>query len=247
MDTLNGAAEVAGGVYRCGSTRVNWYVLEEEGKFTVVDTGLPTHYQQLFDLLSALGAGVEDIEVCLLTHAHPDHIGFAERLRKEANISVGLHAAGVQRAREGGTPPLGGFLKNLWRPAVLAYFIEVARSEGTSVSPVTSVDTFDDGSTLDVPGHPEVLHVPGHTEDEVAFYLSDRGVLLCGDALTTVDFETWRGNRPQLMPAWTNSDHDQARESLDRLGGLGEVVLLPGHGEPWSGRLEEAVPLAQSG
>lgn len=90
-------------------------------------------------------------------------------------------------------------------------------------------------------GQPRVIHVPGHTEDEVAFYLPDREVLFCGDALATVDFETWQGNSPQLMPSWLNVDHEQARESLTRLEPLGEVVLLPGHGDPWTGDLTEAL------
>ena len=102
-----------------------------------------------------------------------------------------LHPADAQRARIGGEPPLGGLVKNPWRPAVLRYFIEVIRSDGTSIQPVQTVERLDDGRELDVPGKPAVIHVPGHTESEVAFYLPDRDVLFCGDALATVDFETW--------------------------------------------------------
>lgn len=239
--------EVADRIYRCGSKRVNWYLIQEKGKFTIVDTGFPTHYQQLLDVLEALDADLAEVEACLLTHAHPDHIGFAERLRNETGIPVWLYTEGIQRAREGGNPPLGGFLKNLWRPAILAYFFEVFRSKGTSVPAVTSVETFEDESELEVPGRPRVIHVPGHTEDEVVFYLPKRNVLLCGDAFATVRFETWRGNKPQLLPEWVNTDHAQARRSLSRLDGLEEVVLLPGHGNPWTGPISEAIANAQKG
>ena len=90
-----------------------------------------------------------------------------------------------------------------------------------------------------------MIHVPGHTEGDVAFYLPDRDVFLCGDALATVDFETWQGNRPQLLPPWLNVDHAQARASLDHFESRGDVVLLPGHGDPWTGRLTETIRAEQ--
>jgi len=247
MATSKAETEIAEGVHRCGSTHVNWYLIEEDDALTVVDTGFPTHWQQLFDWLAAMNYGLADIEACLLTHAHPDHIGFAERLREQGDVSVWLHPAGRQRARDGGDPPLGGFAKNLWRPAIVRYFIEIVRSGGTSIPPVTVVEPVADGSELDVPGHPRAIHVPGHTDGELAFYLPDRDVLLCGDVFATVDFETWRGNIPKLLPPWLNVDHEQARESITRLDSLGEIVLLPGHGDPWTGDMTDAIELARRG
>lgn len=245
MATLEPRSEVAEGIYRCGSDRVNWYLVEVEDRLLVVDAGYPAHWNQLGERLAALGRDASDIAACLLTHAHPDHIGFAQRLHDRANVPVWLHEAGIQRARDGGDPPLGGFVTNLWRPAVLRYFVEAVRSDGTAVPPVTDVEPFADGDELPVPGRPRVTHVPGHTEDEVAFSFPDRGVLFCGDALATVDFETWEGHAPRLLPAWLNRDHERARESIDRLESFGEIVLLPGHGEPWTGDAADAVASAR--
>lgn len=247
MATLESHPEVVEGVYRCGSRRVNWYLVEAGDELLLIDAGYPAHWDQLGERLAALDRDTSDVAACLLTHAHPDHIGFASRLQAEADVPVWLHEAGIQRARDGGDPPLAGFVKNLWRPAVLRYFAEAVRSDGTSVPPVTDVEPFTDGDELPVPGRPQAVHVPGHTEDEVAFYVPDREVLFCGDAFATVDFETWRGHEPQLMPAWLNEDHRQARESITRLESFDDVVLLPGHGDPWSGPLSEAVRSAREG
>jgi glyoxylase-like metal-dependent hydrolase (beta-lactamase superfamily II) len=241
MATLETHPEVAEGVHRCGSERVNWYLVEEGEEVTVVDAGFPTHWDQLRERLAVTGRDLADISACVLTHAHPDHIGFAQRLHDVAGVPIWIHERGVQRAREGGDPPLGGFVKNCWRPAVVRYLFEVVQSDGMSIPPVTAVQTFTDGDEIDVPGRPRVVSVPGHTEGEVAFSLPDRDVLLCGDALATVDFETWRGHEPQLLPAWLNTDHDRARESLANLESLGDVTLLPGHGDPWTGPMSDAV------
>lgn len=44
MATIEAPSEIAEGIYRCGSTHVNWYLIEENGSLTVVDTGFPTHW-----------------------------------------------------------------------------------------------------------------------------------------------------------------------------------------------------------
>ncbi|WP_254767892.1 MBL fold metallo-hydrolase [Salinilacihabitans rarus] len=237
-------AAVADGVYRCGSERVNWYVVAADGELTVVDAGFPGHWPQLPALLDALGSDLTDVAACVLTHAHPDHAGFAARLREAADVPVWVHEAGVEAARGEWELPVAGTVKNLWRPEMLRYGVEFVRSGGTSVPPVRTVRTFGDGETLDVPGRPRAIHAPGHSEDHVALSVPDREVLFCGDALATVDFVAGRGHRPQLLPAWINRNHDRARESIARLEPLGEVTLLPGHGDPWRGRTETAVELA---
>jgi len=46
------------------------------------------------------------------------------------------------------------------------------------------------------------------------------------------------------MPSGFNQDTAQALWSLDALKGLTADVILPGHGEPWTGGTDEAVRLA---
>ncbi len=41
MTTTDATAEIAEGIHRCGSTHVNWYLVEENDTLTVVDTGFP--------------------------------------------------------------------------------------------------------------------------------------------------------------------------------------------------------------
>ncbi|MDX1746670.1 MAG: MBL fold metallo-hydrolase, partial [Halobacteriales archaeon] len=113
MVSLKLQSGVAEGVHRCGSHRVNWYLIEADGAVTVVDAGFPTHHDLLVTSLQELDYAVSDVAACVLTHAHPDHIGFAQRLHEEEGVPVWIHEAGVQRAREGGDPPLVGMVRNI--------------------------------------------------------------------------------------------------------------------------------------
>jgi glyoxylase-like metal-dependent hydrolase (beta-lactamase superfamily II) len=45
---------VAVGVYRLGSRWVNWYLVDDDGQLTVVDTGYPGYYDELAPSLTAL-------------------------------------------------------------------------------------------------------------------------------------------------------------------------------------------------
>lgn len=47
------------------------------------------------------------------------------------------------------------------------------------------------------------------------------------------------------MPSGLNEDTPEALRSLDRLGGMRADVLLPGHGDPWTGGVAEAVAAAK--
>ena len=236
--------EVEPGVHRLGSRRVNWYVLEDEGRYTVVDAGLPTHYGQLLEFLESRGTGLDAVEALVLTHGHVDHVGFAERLRQEG-VPVYAHEGDDELLRNGGGPLPGFFVRNVYRPSVAAYLLEAVRSGAREVSPVESFFAGADGERLTVPGRPEVMHVPGHSAGQCALWLPDRETLLVGDAVVTWDVRSGRATDP-ILPA-VLADGRGAFESLSRFESLGSVTLLSGHGDPWRGEASDAVQLAWTG
>lgn len=72
-------ANVVQGVHRIEDSFTNWYLVEEAGRVTIVDAGVPCSWDSLHDALGKIGRKPSDVEALVLTHAHFDHIGFAER------------------------------------------------------------------------------------------------------------------------------------------------------------------------
>ncbi len=58
---------VAEGVHRIEDSFTNWYLLEEDRRLTVVDTGVPTSWPSLIEALRSLGRRLSDIEAVVLT------------------------------------------------------------------------------------------------------------------------------------------------------------------------------------
>src|SRR4051794_41856269 len=106
--------EVANGVHRAGSALINWYLVEDAGRVTLVDAGVPGYWPQLDETLAAIGRSRGDVAGLVLTHGDGDHVGFGERLRAELGVPVFVHGGGgkinttpKQKKTEArpGTPP----------------------------------------------------------------------------------------------------------------------------------------------
>ena len=75
--------DVADGVHRITDCFTNWYLIEDDRGLTIVDAGVPSSWASLLDALERIDRVPGDIEAVVLTHAHFDHVGFAERARTE--------------------------------------------------------------------------------------------------------------------------------------------------------------------
>jgi len=238
---------VAPGVHRLGSPLVNFYLVEEAGRYTLVDAGLPRQFGTLVSALDEAGADLHDIDAVVLTHAHLDHVGVAERVRTEAQATVHVHAADAQLARGGKylrRRGEGTLLPYARHPAAWQLLLHVVRQGAAAIPRIEDVTTFMESEPLDVPGRLVPVPTPGHSHGHCALLLADRGVLFAGDALCSRNPLTGRQG-PQLMPRVFNASTDQALSSLDRLEAVQAGVVLFGHGEPWTSTPARAVERAR--
>jgi glyoxylase-like metal-dependent hydrolase (beta-lactamase superfamily II) len=236
--------QVAPGVHRLGNELVNFYLIEDGNRLTLVDAGMPGFRGQLDAYLRSRGRSVSDIDAVILTHAHPDHVGIAETVREDAPAPVHVHEADAEMARTGKTGKRdGSFLPYLKHRAVYSLLAMGLRNGAAKRVKIATVSTFTAGD-LDVPGRPRVIPTPGHSPGHVIFHLPDRGVVFVGDALCT--YNPLLGTHgPQLMPRAFASNAQQLLTSLDAIERIDAGVLLPGHGEPWTDGPAAAVSRAR--
>jgi glyoxylase-like metal-dependent hydrolase (beta-lactamase superfamily II) len=178
--------QVADGIHRLTPGVCNFYLIEDGDKLVLVDAGAPRDWDLLVRTLAILGRGLQDLEAVLITHAHSDHTGFAERARTTAKVPVWIHQADAAVAM--GTKPGkndGKARSYLLRVEFYRTLVSLARRGATKLIPIQDVSTFGDGETLEVPGLPRVVHAPGHTPGCAALLLEGRRVLLAGDVLAT--------------------------------------------------------------
>ena len=233
--------KLAPSLHRVGSDLVNSYLVEEDGGLTLIDAGISGQWSDLTAELAAMGRTIGDIRGVLLTHGDTDHVGFAERLRRDHGVPVHVHEADAALARGEtkksvpmGPKKLGPLLRFLWY---------AGRRGGLRTTPLAEISTFADADVLDLPGRPRIIHIPGHTPGSVAIHVPSVDALFVGDALTTGHVLTGASGP---RPAPFTMDPSAALASLARLEATGATWVLPGHGAPWSGGIAEAVRLVRA-
>ena len=231
--------EVAPGITRLGNEIVNFYLVEDGDGVTVVDAGLPSFRGQLDAALAG-----RRVDAVILTHGHIDHVVVAEGLRRDG-ARVWIHAGDAAMARDGNEQKTEGNLARYLRYGATWKLLGMAvRSGGMRRPKIAEVSEFGDREVLDVPGHPLVIHTPGHSNGHVVFLFGDRGVLMAGDALCTWNPLTGRPG-PQLMPRAFATSLSEAGDSLSRIEAVDAGVVLPGHGDPWTDGVSSLVARAR--
>jgi glyoxylase-like metal-dependent hydrolase (beta-lactamase superfamily II) len=233
-------------IHRAGTDVVNFYLLEEGGRVTIVDAGLPGYRSQLEPALAEIGRTIDDVEAVVLTHAHIDHIGFAQRLQDERGTPVFVHEADVPQATTGRAPKTEApLLPALARyPAARRVVWHIVRNGGARPPKLRDVTPFTDGARLDVPGRPVAIHAPGHSPGMCVLHAPAENALFTGDAL--LGWSTITGAEgPVLPPVEYNHSTEQARRSLDRIEGIDAGTVYFGHGEPYRGGVAAAVAEAR--
>ncbi len=220
---------------------VNAYLIAGE-PLTLVDSG--PNWATAFDALelglAALGHRVEDLDLLIATHEHPDHVGLMRSLRARSGAEV----AAIE--------PLAPFLESyeaevarddafanatMLRHGVPADVVETGRMAlvyGRMLGSAVPVDRpLRDGDRIALAGGDvRVLHRPGHSRFDTLF-VDRHGSLIAGDHLI-------RGISPNAvyargLPGEEGEPRPVRRylESLRTLRDLPVETVLAGHRDPF--------------
>ncbi|AWV33992.1 MBL fold metallo-hydrolase [Paenibacillus odorifer] len=193
---------------------VNCYIIEENDGLTLIDAAMPFSLKGIMETEAKLNKKLTRI---ILTHAHDDHIGALDGLKKqrpEAQVYISERDSALLRGnrslREGEpqTPIKGGVPKKIaTKPDVLLH-------EGDTIGSLTAI------------------HTPGHTPGSMSFLDSRSGAVVVGDALQTFRGTAVAGTIIPLFPfpAMATWNKAQALNSVIKLLELSPALLAVGHG-----------------
>ena len=160
--------------------------------------------QMLLDSMQADGFSLDDLDLVLCTHGHPDHCEGVTAIKEQKDINVAMHReeeshmqvlAQLFERMTGKRPPLPG--------------IDIFLEEGTLELGDENLDTI------------QVLTTPGHSPGSLSFFFPDEKALITGDAV----FQGSIGRTD-----FPGGDHSTLGNSVRKLAALEEVeLLLPGH------------------
>jgi len=171
----------------------------------LIDPGHRSLFNHVESGLRGLGLGIEDIDLIICTHAHPDHIE-AVQLFKDRPAQFTLHEVEWQ-----------------WATTVGKQMSAALGIDMDSFLP----DFFLRQGELTLDGlEIEVYHTPGHSPGSVSLYWPTQKALFTGDLV----FKDGLGRTD--LPG---GDGSKLKESIKMLAELEVDYLLPGHMEIVSG------------
>ncbi len=231
---------------------VNCYLLQDEGGWAVVDTGLNTPDAQATwtEALAALDLDFSDLTRIILTHSHPDHIGLAGWLQQQIREAADRPAPVWLSEREqelatywsegaDSDAPLEELFARCGVPERLYAHAsaDLERIRQATHPHPERVETLRFDRPLLVGARRfEVISTPGHSDGHAALYDADDRRILIGDQVLrhiTPTISRWPSTAPHPLRRYL--------DSLKQLNALAVAAALPGHGPlitAWAARID---------
>ena len=172
---------------------------EQSHEAVVIDPG-----DEIQRILAILAKHQLRVKAIIITHAHIDHIGGAQKLKAATGAPVYMNAK---------DQPLSEHLDTQ------AAWLRMATPERTKID----VDAREGEKVVLGPAEFQVLHTPGHTQGSISLWIPAENKLIAGDTLFLDSI-----GRTDLP----GGDYQQILRSIhDKLLPLGDTtVVIPGHG-----------------
>ncbi len=146
------------------------YLIYGSNGVCLIDTGVASAEEIIFDYLRETDRKVSDISLIIQTHSHPDHIGATRTIKGETGCTVVVHPlekAWVENVQlQAKERPVPGF------DSLVAGSLAVDRT-------LEDGDVFNMGCGLKL----QAIHTPGHSKGSTSILLLGFMLLFSGDAI----------------------------------------------------------------
>ena len=209
----------------------NWVILYDDNEASLIDTGYPGDFEDLRASLQQLGRQLTGVTRVFITHAHTDHIGSAERLRRDYGATVYCLAEEAAHARreENHQVTVEEVTRHTHIPEVRDWLTAALAAGGIDDVAIGEVQIVEEGVPGSGPMQPSPIRVPGHTPGNAVYLLAGTRILASGDSIVAGHPTSTRGG-PQMLDRMFHDNFEAASRNLDLLAGLGVDIVLPGHG-----------------
>lgn len=217
---------------------VNSYLIEKNGKFTLVDTGghmfMDKEYddrrQLLINQLDEQGVTEANLEMIILTHGDNDHVCNAKYIAELYHAKIAMHPEDVWMVEK--KDPESYRVNSNYQSTILRLVFKLMDKKITKLmTKVTEeFETFSpeislfDGSSLEEYGFDgKIYHCPGHTKGSICI-IDQEGNTICGDLFAN-------NGKPSL--AVNAEDFKRLETSAHEVLHHGAKKIYPGHGKPF--------------
>jgi len=215
---------------------VNFFIVKQADSLSLIDAGWNNEacWNGFNEILNRNGFSIQDLTEIILTHHHIDHIGLVNRITSVHPIPVYAHEKSIPRLKrdknfmemriqfftqlynEMGCGEMGSKQVHYLKNALL-------HNEQNSLE--ADITAIQNNKLLNF----QVIDIPGHAPDQLAFYDPEQNFLFAGDLLiehissnALVEPDESGEKLPTLL---------QHADSLKRCLSLEGAVIFPGHGK----------------
>ncbi|MGG1399907.1 MBL fold metallo-hydrolase [Bacillus salipaludis] len=169
---------------------VNFYLVKQDQSLSLIDAGRNNEscWNGLTDGLKRYGFMIKDITEILLTHHHIDHVGLVDRITSTHPIPIYCHKDSIARLKRDKDflEMRVDFYSKLYREMGCgekgenhASYLKKAIEQNKQYTIEADLIPIEDEQV----GNFQIVEIPGHSPDQIAFYYEKQNWLFSGDLL----------------------------------------------------------------
>ncbi len=219
---------------------VNSYLVQADDGFVLVDCGweAPDVLEALQAALRDAGVGLGDVRTLITTHYHADHYGLAGTLVRLGQLRLLMHRLDWLYLQTHLTDliayrddSLAWLEQHGLPPGAASVSVRHAFDALRRFTLVAPHETVEDDQLIHAGRHTfRVVWTPGHTPGHICLFDAERRLLIAGDHVLdpiTPNVSLWRDEHGSPLGDFL--------ASLRKVAELDADLVLPAHGEPFTG------------